>query len=421
MSLLLTQSSTPIIGQIATLMGWVLNFIYNLGIHNIGVCIIILTFFVYMLMLPLTIKQQKFSKISALMQPELKKLQKKYQNKRDQASMAKMQEEQRQLYDKYGTSPTGGCLSILITFPLLFGFYYVVRNIPAYISSLKNLFLNSGVVDAIIKAPAKTQEKFVKLIAEKPIQMGNIKASDLTNNAAGKNQVIDALWKFNDKHFDKLGKDIVPKASSKIDVLSSNIHRYTDFLCYNIAESPMIMMQQAWSAKDFLRVFLALLIPILSGLTQWINIKLMPQPQQDPDSGMGNSLKMMNLLMPLFSIYLTFTLPIGLGIYWIAAAVFRSVQQVLINRHLNKIPVEDMIAQNKAKLEKKRARKGLPPSQSVREKANVYTKSVANDKEESKSSSPSKSPNAPKPGSLAEKAALVKNFNDKNKTSKSNK
>ncbi len=108
----------PIIKQIAWLLGQVMNGIFNvlskIGIENIGVCIIIFTIIIYTLMIPLTIKQQKFSKMSAVMQPEIKKIQKKYEGKKDQASMMKQQEEINLVYEKYGTSMTGGCLPLFI-------------------------------------------------------------------------------------------------------------------------------------------------------------------------------------------------------------------------------------------------------------------------------------------------------------------
>ena len=104
----------PIIKQIAWLLGQVMNGIYNvlsaIGIENIGICIIIFTVIVYTFMIPLTIKQQKFSKMSAVMQPELQKIQKKYEGKKDQASMLKQQEEMQIVYDKYGTSMSSGCV-----------------------------------------------------------------------------------------------------------------------------------------------------------------------------------------------------------------------------------------------------------------------------------------------------------------------
>ena len=121
--MLLTQSTTPIIGWIATLLGYVMELIYtvldSVGIQNVGLCIIIFTIFVRLLMLPMTFKQQQFTKINQIMQPEIAKIQKKYRNKKDQASMVKQNEEIQAVYEKYGVSPTGGCLQLIIQFPVL--------------------------------------------------------------------------------------------------------------------------------------------------------------------------------------------------------------------------------------------------------------------------------------------------------------
>ena len=105
----------PVIKQISWLLGKVMNVIYNMmdgvfGIQNIGICIIIFTIVTYFLMIPLTIKQQKWSKMQAVMNPEIQKISKKYAGKKDQASMMKQQEEMNAVYEKYGTSMTSGCL-----------------------------------------------------------------------------------------------------------------------------------------------------------------------------------------------------------------------------------------------------------------------------------------------------------------------
>ena len=78
----------PIIHQIAWLLGKLMNGIYNImdgvfGVQNIGVCIIIFTIIIYTLMIQLTVKQQKWSKMSAVMNPEIQKIQKKYANKKE--------------------------------------------------------------------------------------------------------------------------------------------------------------------------------------------------------------------------------------------------------------------------------------------------------------------------------------------------
>ena len=127
--ILLTKSSVPIIGQVASIMGWIMDGIYRVldlvGIQNLGLCIIIFSIIIYALMTPLQVKQQKFSKLSSVMQPELQKIQKKYKDKKDQASVQKMQEETQLVYQKYGVSPTGSCVQLLIQFPVLMALWQV--------------------------------------------------------------------------------------------------------------------------------------------------------------------------------------------------------------------------------------------------------------------------------------------------------
>ena len=110
--MLLTQNSTFIIGPVAKLLGFVMNAIFEflnlIKIPNIGLAIILFTIVIYLMLLPLTIKQQKFSKLSAKMSPEIQAIQNKYKDKRnDQAAMMAMNSETQAVYAKYGVSPTG--------------------------------------------------------------------------------------------------------------------------------------------------------------------------------------------------------------------------------------------------------------------------------------------------------------------------
>ncbi|HIX98298.1 YidC/Oxa1 family membrane protein insertase [Faecalicatena contorta] len=141
----LTAANWPIIGQIADLLGIVMNFIYEIldkilpsDVGLVGLSIILYTILVYMIMMPLTIKQQRTSKMTTVMNPELQAIQKKYKNKRDQASQMKMQEEMQQVYDKYGTSMTGGCLPMLLQMVLLFSLYPVVYQMEKYVPAIKD-------------------------------------------------------------------------------------------------------------------------------------------------------------------------------------------------------------------------------------------------------------------------------------------
>ena len=134
----LTQSDTFIIGWVAKLLGVIMNGIFNvldlIGLPNIGLSIILFTIVVNLLMMPLTIKQQKFSKLSAKMNPEIQAIQKKYKDKKDQDSVMAQNQEIQMVYAKYGVSPSGSCVQLLIQMPILFALYRVIAAMPAYVT-----------------------------------------------------------------------------------------------------------------------------------------------------------------------------------------------------------------------------------------------------------------------------------------------
>ena len=162
--MLLTQNSTFIIGPVAKLLGFIMDAIFELlnliKIPNIGLAIILFTIVVYLLLLPLTIRQQKFSKLSAKMSPELQAIQNKYKDKqRDQQAMMAMQEEQRAVYAKYGVSPSGTCLPLLIQMPILFALYRVIYAIPAYVGRVRDVFTHNDFINNLISQEGS--QKFI--------------------------------------------------------------------------------------------------------------------------------------------------------------------------------------------------------------------------------------------------------------------
>ena len=134
-------------------MDMLFRFTQTFGVLNIGLCIILFTLVVKLILFPLTIKQQKSSKLMAVMQPEIQAIQNKYRGKTDNDSMMRMNVETKAVYEKYGTSMTGGCLQLIIQMPILFALYRIIYNIPAYVSSVKAYFMNvvyaiTGITDA---------------------------------------------------------------------------------------------------------------------------------------------------------------------------------------------------------------------------------------------------------------------------------
>ena len=124
--MLLTQQG-GILKPFAIILGYILEGVFwvldKIGIPNTGLAIIIFTVVIYLLMIPLTYKQQKFSKLNNKMNPELMAIRKKYEGKNDQDSMMRMNAETQAVYQKYGVNPSGSCLQLLIQMPILFALY----------------------------------------------------------------------------------------------------------------------------------------------------------------------------------------------------------------------------------------------------------------------------------------------------------
>ena len=408
----------PIIKQIAWLLGQVMNGIYNvlslIGIENIGICIIIFTIIVYTFMIPLTIKQQKFSKMSAVMQPEIQKIQKKYQGKKDQASMMKQQEEMQLVYEKYGTSMSGGCLPLLIQMPVLFALYPVIQNIPNYVKGVRDVYM--PVVEQIM-ATDGFQSIMEKIGEASPVLM-NPSAYDYSQAGT----LVNVLYKFQDATWGQL----LEKMPGITDIAHSTMEQVThlnSFLGINIGEQPLTMLTQAFHDFSITGMILAIIIPVMAGLTQFISVKLQPQPASsgsDRDNPMMNSMKTMTYTMPLISVVFGFTLPAGLGLYWAVSALVRCVQQLAINKYLSKKSVEEIIAENQKKAAKKREKKGTSAKE-INKMATTSTRNVGAEtskksavsdpeREEKISRARQMGQNA-KPGSLTSKANMVSRYN----------
>lgn len=425
--ILATKTGTPIIGQIASVMGWIMNGIYKMldglfGIQNLGLCIIIFSILIFAIMTPLQIKQQKFSKLSAIMQPELQKIQKKYKGKKDQASMQKMQEETSAVYEKYGVSPTGSCVQLAIQMPILLALWQVIQNIPAYVDSVKNIF--SSAVTQIVGVNGYT-ELLQNFIADN--KMSRVRLV-LENEAATKNSVIDFLYALSPSQWkDLAAMDQFAGFSDIIDKTAGEISKMQNFFGLNIADQPLNYIKAAFTGGAVILAVAAVMIPVLAWATQMLNLKLMPQAAQsgDQENAMMNSMKTMNMVMPIMSAVFCFTFPVGLGIYWIASAVVRSVQQFIINRHMNKIDIDELVNQNMKKMEKKREKAGLPP-QKITNQAHQSVKNIntridkgssgtnINERTKKVEESYQKAANA-KPGSITAKANMVRDFNERNK------
>ena len=344
----------PLIRYVAQLLGWLMNGIYwvldKIRIPNIGLAIILFTVILYILMWPLQVKQQKSAKIMAAVQPELQKIQKKYQGKRDQASQMKMQEETMALYRQYGTSPTGSCGTLLIQMPLLFGLYQVIYHIPGYVTKVRGIF--DALASKITQVAGSTD------IIKGFITDNSVRMMSRISDTVTKTDVIDFLYALKPAQWAKLKE--VGAFSGLVDQMNTTqavTSKINSFMGINISESPMDVIA---STKGNLAsglpkgvvigaLIVAILIPVLAWFTQWLNYKLMPKT----GAAESATMKSMNLIMPIFSAVLCISFSMGIGIYWIVGAIVRSVQQVIINRKIGKLDPEALRKEAQEKQQKK--------------------------------------------------------------------
>jgi len=464
-----------IVRWIAEIMGIVLNALYELlsklDIANIGLCIILFTIIVKLLMLPMAIKQQKFTRLSSVMNPELQAIQNKYKNKTDQESMIRMREETNAVYEKYGTSASSGCMQLLIQMPIIFALYAVISSIPSHVSDVSLMYKDVSAVayesieqyeglddiSSLLDIEVEIDDKkidFSALIKEYNTDINDDEEVDvddvykqftnINNDAwddfdkmyASAEFIIDELksmseedWntliedadeddvelleKYKDADYDKLLSELKIN-NTEIENAGTPINDVYKFAGINLAKSPSSQMSTAWWA---------ILIPILSALTQWLSVKISQASTKsnsgNEDNPMLQSMNMTMMFMPLMSAFLCYTFQSGLGLYWVVSSVVQIFQQIFINKYFSKLEVNDIIRMNIEKVNKKRAAQGLPP----RKITEVATINVKNIKVENKPQTNTKpavtntntnTTSSGKKTSMAAKANMVKDFNERN-------
>lgn len=426
--ILLTQNSTPIFKYIVWILGKLMEGIFTvidaIGIPNIGLAIILFTIIINLLMMPLTIKQQKFSKLSSKMNPELQAIQAKYKSRKDQNSQMAMNNEIQAVYAKYGVSPTGSCGYLLIQMPILFALYRVIYAMPAYVTKIGDTFrvLASQIIasdsagwlmETTDGSIANTVSMYGKSMANGNLENGIV---DVLNRLSSSDMALVAQH-YNLTDLTYNGNLILSNEGTR-----GLIDTYNNFLGLNIANSPQHLIVEAFHNGAWLILIGALAIPVLSAVTQWISVKLMPQQDNtnmdEQQAQMQSTMKTMNMVMPLMSAWFCFTLPAGMGIYWVAGSVVRGIQQVLINKHIDKMDFNAIIEKNAGKSAKKLekmkkdqeklnayANMSTKNIKSIQQRANISSDSSNSDKKNSSGTSGAKA------DSMMSKANMVSDYN----------
>ena len=479
--ILLSCADFPIIKPIAKLLGIVMDLLYKvfdkIGIANIGLCIIVFTLIIKLLMIPMTIKQQKTSKLSSLMSPELMAVRNKYKGKTDNASMMAMNNETRAVYEKYGASPTGGCMPMLLQMLILFALYGVIYAIPTYVKDVNTIYdnaasyvyesideyedlksINEIMVENKIDGFKKNEDYNKILKAYNKKNKNNKYSNDVKGNinkllsvqTERQNakldtkidgwaemeilkddsiKILESIKTLSDDSMKKLEKECTEKefklikkyadmSDIQIEVIVSEIDtNYRNMEkkhkeISNVYSFGGIDLSRSPSQEKDRGVWWALLIPLLSAVTQWYSSHLATKSQPTmEDNPMASSLKTMNVVFPIMSAFFCYTFAAGLGLYWVIGSVFQIGQQFFINNYFAKVDVQDIIKANVEKKNKRLEKYGMAGSQ-ISQAANYNAKNIKNDA--NTNSSEVKKTTTYKQGGIASKANMVKEYNEKN-------
>lgn len=413
------------LGPFCWLLGKVLNFIYEtlstFGIENLALTIILFTVVIKLILLPFTLKQQRGSKINQYIQPELQKIQKKYRNKTDQDSMLKQQKETQEVYRKYGTSMTNGCLLTFIQFPIIFALYRVVYNIPAYVPSIKELY--TPIAQQILKVndylPVLSNFVDENKITTATQALNNL--TKMNGEGVGPDHIINVISQFSNSQWSLFGQlDVIAQNEGLVNIIHTNaaeIDKLNQFILgINISEAP------GW------KLSWALIIPITCALFQFLSTKTMSQPTMaadDPAAAQSAAMmKSMNITMPLMSLFFTITLPAAVGLYWVSSSFISFITQLFINLYYDKIADKEKILEKqmeKAKKKNKKAKKSfmermLEAAEGQNGTASS-TNSAAGYNLKNYSSGENKTPGEVtyKKGSIASKANIMQQYNSQHK------
>lgn len=465
-----------LIRWIANILGFIMNLFYividKFGIGKISICIIVFTIIVKLVMLPINIKQQKTMKLNSVIMPEIQAIQKKYANKKDNDSMMKQQAELNAVYQKYGTSPTGGCLPMLIQFPILLALYAVMACLPNYINEIQDMY-NDGVVSYVIGTDESGKldyhtihelkdlaglndvlldesgdENLDKLVTAYFGQKGNyedekikdavynsftsaysnvfgkqdawaiVEASfdEAIENAQDLKAISETDWK---KVEDKDLAEYADYTEEDWDALISSYETILDKLDDNHKD---IQVSYSFFTIDLSKspangVKIAIIIPILSALAQLLNMKISMSSQQNTGNGtadsMMSSMKVMSYSMCVVSAIFCYTFPAGLGLYWVISSAVQVVIQLILNKKFANMDTDQIIKQSIEKANRKRAKKGLPPNTISTAAATNTRNYKPQTTETSQNTTGTGSAGGARKGSISEKANLNKKYMDK--------
>ncbi len=353
---------------------WLVRLFYNLT-GSYGMAIILFTLVVKLIMLPFQMKSKKSMMRMSRMSGRLQEIQKKYAN-----NQAKQTEEMQKLYAEEGVNPMSGCLWSMLPFPILLALYSIIRQPITHF-----MMLGRDVVQQMVDA----------------VTSAGLDITSIVQMKDGAPVIEDGFTKLLPYGQINLVKAVVsemPELGSTVDGwINMN---YTSF-GLDMAANPWSMVTNfafTWAAIGLI------LIPILAGGSQWLmtKITMKHQPQADPSAASANRMMM---FMPLFSVYIAFTMPAALGVYWIAQSAFAAVQEFFMGTFFNKKLEEEENARYEARQAERKRR--MEEAKVLQEQQRQQAAQKQTLKEKQQAAREAKAAKAAKAGSATTEAGRV--------------
>lgn len=309
-----------IVGPIAKFIGIFLNFIFDLvmkiipsGNNALGISIILFTLFVRFLMLPLAIKSQKSMNAMQKIQPEIEKLNKKYEGKKDQESQQKQAMELNQLYSEHKANPLSGCLPLFIQMPIFMAMYSIMGQPYQYVDKLGVIY--SNLADKVMAIP-----NFGNLIA--PFASAKIPPNQLLDVGIKEN-MMSVLNKFVYSDWTGFLSKVPAESAGAIEKVVVHKAGIEQLFTLSMTENTGL----SWPS---------ILIPVLAVLTSFLTSYLSMRQSKSMDPQVASQQKMMMLFTPIMMGFFSFNIPGGVGLYWISSNIFQLIQMFLLNKVLDK-------------------------------------------------------------------------------------
>ena len=350
----LAKTSNFILKPIAWLLSQIINLIftgvYSLTVsHSMAISIILFTFIIRALILPLSLKQQRSSRKMQRIQPQIAKIQDKYKGKTDPESRQRMSAEMQELYSKNKTSPFTGCLPLIIQMPILFAMYEVLRNLPFYMNELGRIYTSmsetvmnvSGYADIMTESFSGVVKGISKFDATKV------------------NSVIDFLGHLTRTQWTEFMAAANLSSDAAFTALQAKQASINAFIGFNLSEAP------GWGWPG-------IIWPLLSGGTTWLQQWLMQKTNDrrqkmigavsDEQKSQQQSMKVMNIVFPIMMAFIVVSTPLGIGLYWVVSNIFSLIQQIVLDKVIDREEYKEALKRRDELEEKKRIKEAAKSS-----------------------------------------------------------